>query len=973
MKRFLIILVLCFGVFASDYSEPVEAANGPSTEASLDLYDVSSFENIVIFIRFLDEIDYTAPYTLSHYENLFNGVDTISLRDYYLEVSYNQLTIDTYIVTSNDQIVYYNDIYERSYYEPYDIVSNPNGYTDATRNRREHELLKRAIEFVDEYNLVPDTLNLDANNDGDVDSITFLVSGEANNWNDLFWPHKWELSSFYNYGPNTYDEDAPMLNGLHAFNYTFELLGFSTNYDYQVNVPIVTHETFHLISAPDLYHYYRYDWIDAVGDWGIMDQITDVPSHMLGYMKYQYGGWIDSVTEITTSGTYTLYPLQDSPNNLYVINTGYGNEYVYLEYRDQTGVYESNTPNSGLLVYRVDMDYFDMGNEQGYYLEDDYTVSEEVFVFRPGIVDTVPPITFSPIDQVGIDEDGSIDNAALSQYNLYDEMGLGTNVLMFHSDGSLMDITIKNVIEYNGYITFEVILDGPQIEVVSDYELGPINDIHFVDGFNTYYSIKIANIDRDLYVYYTVDGINPTTSSTLYDGGEIEISRFKNHLKAIVLDGDGNLVSSFNQEFDFVDHFETNHDNYGSNVHEYWLLQFKNITEYTISFDGEFRLSNINDYIKIHDLESTALYTGTSLANDVFSFVNTGMMLEFVTDPYNNNFYGFNAIVEVQTTFENIGYFLNGDDIEYVEVTEKYIDEGITLIGYGSDTAYVVKESSVNINVTGEYLVSYEVYNELDEWIGRLERTVIVEDTTKPSITLIGDGHVYVEVFADYNELGVEFADNYAITGTPIIVGEVDTSVVGVYLITFTILDDAGNSSKTVTRYVHVVDTVNPTAELQPGIDTVLVGENWIDAGISAVDNYDEILDIQVIENTIDINTPGTYYIVYRAYDSSLNYVQIYRYVTILEMEMEPTVVCEKGISTFVQNDEILPPSCRINSLEASVDTSTVNTTIPGTYEITYQVEMNGITVQYTSYVFVLASYNETLYYDIERKRGEFV
>ena len=140
-----------------------------------------------------------------------------------------------------------------------------------------------------------------------------------------------------------------MINGKYAYTYTFELLGNSTSYNMQVDVGVIAHETFHLISAPDLYHYYRYFNIQPVGHWGIMEGTTDVPSHMLGYMKEMYGNWIQSVDTITQSGSYTLYPLSESADNLYKIDLGYSNEYLYLEYRKATGLYESHLPGSGLL------------------------------------------------------------------------------------------------------------------------------------------------------------------------------------------------------------------------------------------------------------------------------------------------------------------------------------------------------------------------------------------------------------------------------------------------------------------------------------------------------------------------------------------------------------------------------------------------------------------------------------------------
>lgn len=971
MRRLMIVLTVLssFWVATTPLKE-VEATSSFTESSSLDLFDVSGFVNVVIFIRFQDETTYTAPYSLDDYETLFNGVDTVSLRDYYQEVSYNQLTIDSYLVSDNNQFIYYTDIYDRGYYEPYDSVNNPIGYTDSNRNSREHELLKRAVDFVEAQNIIPDTIDLDANNDGDIDSITFLVSGEANEWNDLFWPHKWELTTYFNYGLGTYDSDAPMINGLHAFHYTFELLGNSTSYKYRVSVPIVTHETFHLISAPDLYHYYRYDWIDAVGDWGIMGSVTEVPSHMLGYMKYQYGGWIDEVDEITASGTYTLYPMQDSPDNLYRIDTGYDNEFVYIEYRDQTGVYESNTPNAGLIVYRVDLDYYDEGNVQGYYLEDGITTAEEVFVFRPGILDTVPLITFDPTDSDLIDEDGDIDNAALSQYNLYDEMGIGTDIMMFHSDGSLMKITITNVVEYDGYITFDVMINAPRITVVSEYDLPDIEDVHFVDAPYTYYAIELVDIHPDLSLYYTLDGTAPTVNSTFYTDGEIEISASLNHLQAILVDEEEHIISFIDETFDFVTTFETPHTNYGSNVLEYWLLSFPQVTDYSISFDPASRIASTNDSVTIYSDSTETTYGGNQLSNVTVDYLNQGLLLEFTTDAYNNNYYGFTGVLSVHAVFENIGFTMNGDEVVYLEVFEPYTDAGIILAGYGSEHAYTTVESNVDTSQTGEYTVIYHVYNETNDYIGSLTRTVFVRDHEAPTIELVGESDIYLEVFEDYIEPGVIIEDNYLLTGSYVVTGTVNETVLGDYILTYYVLDDAGNQSEQIERTIHIIDTIAPTISLHPGVDTLFLGEIWMDSSVLGLDNYTNFPTIVIVENTVDNSQTGEYYIIYEVTDESGNTNRITRYVTIVEPLETIEFECQKGKTTYHRYDVFSPLQCTINGVSATAGSQTIQMNLLGTQEVIYTATILSKQYEVTSYIFILDTYQEVVYIDFNRKRG---
>lgn len=451
-KGFILFSFILASLFVS--STDIEATSVREMSYT-EINEFNGFTNVVIFIRFNDEASYQAPFNFAHYESMFNGVDQVSLRDYFLEVSYNQFTIDT--IFTHEEIVFYQDSYDRGYYIEYDESTNPDGYqNDDEKETREHELLENAVAWVETNNLIPDTIDLDVNNDNDIDSLTFMVSGEDDGWNNLLWPHKWELKG----------TTSAQINGVYAHDYTFELLGNHQYYNYGVDVAVLAHETFHLISAPDLYHYYDFEWIDAIGEWGLMATIGDVPSHMLGYMKYQYGNWIDDAQDITESGQYTLHPIQDDGTNMYKIPLGYSNEYLYIEYRDNEGLYESTLPSTGLLVYRVDKDFIDDGNVYGYY--DETAAAEEVWVYRPNMEDTTYPIEFSLDEPVHGDEDGSPYYSGLSDNNTYNEIGVGTDILLFDSAGDEINIKITNVQEHDGYITFYVYLDDsalPEIKL----------------------------------------------------------------------------------------------------------------------------------------------------------------------------------------------------------------------------------------------------------------------------------------------------------------------------------------------------------------------------------------------------------------------------------------------------------------------------------------------------------------------------
>jgi hypothetical protein len=110
--------------------------------------------------------------------------------------------------------------------------------------------------------------------------------------------------------------------------------------------------------------------------------------------------------------------------------------------------------------------------------------------------------------------------------------------------------------------------------------------------------------------------------------------------------------------------------------------------------------------------------------------------------------------------------------------------------------------------------------------------------------------------------------------------GNVDTSVLGLYEIIYTLTYD--EVEYTATRYITVVDQISPEITLNPGIDSLSINDTWIDAGAIVTDNLEEELTI-IVNGIVDTTTAGIYEIVYSSEDSSGNTVTITRYVTVFE------------------------------------------------------------------------------------------
>lgn len=957
---------------ASNVEQTIPNTINPTLEMSDSLQGFESFTNVVIFIRFADETSYNAPYGASYYEDLFNrvGDGIISVRDYYLEASYGQQDIYSELIfDENNQILFYTDIYNRNYYEPYSS-SNPDGYDESSYDDqalREHRLLGRAIKFVEDNNLIDDSINLDVNNDGDIDALTFLVSGEDNGWSSLLWPHQWYMYTDYN------EVDAPSINGAKAYTYTFNLLGDSIFYDVKTSVGILAHETFHLLGAPDLYHYYTHFYLENAGPWSLMDNNVEIPPHMLGYMKYAYGGWIDDVTTITESGTYSLSPMMDSADNLLRIDTGYSNEYVYLEYRVQEGVYESTLPQQGLLVYRVDEDYY--GNESGYSETDTGEGINEVFMFRPGIKDTVEPITF-PLDSDDYDYGGDLYQAALSDTNPHGEAGVDSDFILFHSDGTMMNISITNVTENNGEITFDLTIEANKnINVkfqIDGYDMTP-NELLF-DHESLIYEGTLTGVDA-YDVYVSLDGDEATTSDALYDGS-ILFNSANELIHIAIYDADTLLDTKV---FDpvFVDRIETDHDPYGDNVYLSWFIPaMDNFGLIELTFDAFFETEADYDFFYISYNNDTVGYDGTSLRNEVIDLTDqtTGVWLEFISDEYLSDYYGVYADIvfefEKDLTVEE-AVRLNGEDVVDVIYGQTFDDPGL-IFEFGYEEKYDITVSGVvDTNTSGTYTLTYDIYFE-DELVYTLTRDVIVGDMRTVSFDGIDDFNV---------ELGSSPMDLETLITNPVyngndytidITGNINYDELGSYELVFTLSDNfMQSSSQSVT--VNVIDTTAPDMTLNMSIDTISLGQLYIDQGVIATDLTTVSVDVT---NDLNTNEIGVYTFVYTATDSSGNVTEMMRMVHVIEPQ-HMNLIIDRMLTTIEVGTIFSPPSCqaKIGNITYACDTTMNQTNMgsPGNYPITYSFEYRGVTYEKVWYVFVIEREEEAMPVAwLPKKEGEW-
>ena len=402
-------------------------------------------------------------------------------------------------------------------------------------------------------------------------------------------------------------------------------------------------------------------------------------------------------------------------------------------------------------------------------------------------------------------------------------------------------------------------------------------------------------------------------------------------------------------------------------------MNFEKVTTFDLQFDQYFEVEVIFDRVNLIERDGTvSSYKGIELRNQLFEYTSKGLVLEFVTDYSIATFYGFKADVEIIQTFDTLGYYLNGEKEQYIEVYGEYIEHFITIVGEDAENAYYTINSQLDTNQLGEQYVYYTIYNHDNEVVDVIRRTVIVYDNEIPIVTIVGDKTVYVEYGEEYLEQGATFTDNGPVSNPIEIVTDLNLDKIGTYVLSYVLYDDAGNVNELTTRTVVVMDTQFPEASLLPGIDTVVVGDSWEDAGVLALDNYDSETDVLLLYWDDDyVNTVGTRKVTYMVSDSSGNAIFIDRYITIVEPEYNILEVeCLEFVSTIVIDGEIPRLDCDEGQV-TNVDVSDVDVRHAGAYVLFVDITINDVEYTFRSYVFVIdrINYDNSLYYyDKKRK-----
>lgn len=222
-----------------------------------------------------------------------------------------------------------------------------------------------------------------------------------------------------------------------------------------------------------------------------------------------------------------------------------------------------------------------------------------------------------------------------------------------------------------------------------------------------------------------------------------------------------------------------------------------------------------------------------------------------------------------------------------VECGDAFDDPGAVAVDVpdGDISGAIVVTGAVDTSTPGVYELTYNVTDSSGNEAIPAIRTVTVEDTTAPEITMNGEANVIVECSGVYADAGATALDTCDGEVEVVVGGDaVNTSVPGEYVITYNAVDGAGNAAIQVTRTVTVVDTIDPVISLIGEANvTVECNDVYVDAGATALDTCDGELDVVVGGDAVNTTAPGVFNITYDAVDSAGNAVQAIRTVTVAD------------------------------------------------------------------------------------------
>ena len=327
---------------------------------------------------------------------------------------------------------------------------------------------------------------------------------------------------------------------------------------------------------------------------------------------------------------------------------------------------------------------------------------------------------------------------------------------------------------------------------------------------------------------------------------------------------------------------------------------------------------------------------------------------------------GRSSIIKFQT--------LSDSNLIEAQIENPYYDGG--LFNKGTQPRYYSMDNSVRLMVMNDGKINCELVNN-------------ASDVTVPELRLNGDAEISLALGTEFEDPGYTATDDYDgdITSKVVISGNVDSTKVGTYELTYTVQDSAGNVTTKTRKIIYeeyadiditlgsVYDSVTPQISLKGSNPYCMVkGTKYVEPGAVATDNVDgNITDRIAVTNKVTGNLMGSFRVVYKVEDSSGNQAIAYRAVIVTtscpeEQKPENVVNNRPTISLIGKSAVTINKGTEYIDLGATAydkedgditgkiitDATGVNVNSAGIYKVIYRVtDSGGLTATVTRTVTV--------------------
>ncbi len=298
----------------------------------------------------------------------------------------------------------------------------------------------------------------------------------------------------------------------------------------------------------------------------------------------------------------------------------------------------------------------------------------------------------------------------------------------------------------------------------------------------------------------------------------------------------------------------------------------------------------------------------------------------------------------VDTTLPELS--LHGAALLTLRQNETYIEEGASAYDAVDGALTVTISGDVDTSKPGDYILTYTTKDKAGNQVNTT-RLIRVLDTTAPTITLSGQTNITINQHQPYSDAGASAYDSEEGEIVVRTTGSVNSDVAGIYTITYSATDSAGNQATPVTRTITVLDTELPVITLTGSNPQIIYkGDNYSELGATALDNVGISGTILIDTKLVDTNTIGEYIVTYTATDTSGNRATKTRVVQVVD-NTKPiiTLLGENPQSIEVGTAYTELGATALDDVDGDIsaaimiDSSALNINRLGTYTILYNVK----------------------------------